>query len=158
MGLTAAGQIIIIAPPRTTPRTVKNNENCSPIGTESRDRPLPFELPLTCDKVAVSKTIVVTILYVYIDGETVAEGVMPSSSNPCTPMHSAMSTGTGVALPVAAALEVEKEEHETRFVYASVKVKVDVPMIDMDVFVWSVMVVSSMVGTTYMSVIASSSA
>ena len=131
MGLTAAGQIITIAPPRTTPRAVKNNENCSPIGTKPRGRPLPFELPLTCDKVAASKTIVVTIIYVYVDGETVEEGLMAPSSSPSTPMHSAMGTGTGVGLPVALGVEKEKE-HVAPTVNVSVRVKADDLMVDTD--------------------------
>jgi hypothetical protein len=90
-----------------------------------------------------------------------------------TPMHSPMGTGTGVALPVALGVDKDKE-HVTPAVYASIKVKVDVPMVDTSMndavltgWAWfkvfvgttsNVLVVSSIVGTTFITVIVASSA
>ena len=84
-----------------------------------------------------------------------------------------MGTGIGVALPVALGVDQENE-HVTPAVYASVKVNVDVPMVDTDmdgvacavITDWSkvftgvgnIMVVSSIVGTTSITVIVASSA
>jgi hypothetical protein len=75
--------------------------------------------------------------------------------------------GTGTALPVALGVEKEKE-HVPTSVTTSVKVKADVPMVDMDVdgivviTDWpdskvvagtgNVMVVLSIVGTTFIAV------